>query len=698
MTRHFSLRRKLLYSLFGVTVLSFFLVCLMAYKTNEFIDVGRKTAVSAASKDIMDKIDRMLFERSSDVQAFSISESARSGDPTRLIPFMNDMVAAFTPTYELMVATDKHGKVIAVNTVGKDGRALDSARLLGKDMSTAPWFVEAIQGKPSTGAAWVSDTAWNDELSAVLGKKKVISFTAPIRRSSGGEILGVWTNRVSWEAVENILKNSKSSMEEEAQGAAFLSLIGKDGGLLFSTERELSDNLKKYRKDELPAASASLIRKSSLILPHFQGSVFESLTPSRGFSTFAGLGWVMMVQMPSADPMHRFNLGVTAVSLVLVMVAFLLASMTITRMVRGLQGVIFSLSHESRELKQASSQLTMASQELASSATQQSASLQETASSVEEISSMVSRSAENASRSLKMANTSHETASRGKKVIGDLVGAIEQISGSNGSLLAHIEVSNKRFAEIISVISEIGEKTKVINDIVFQTKLLSFNASVEAARAGEHGKGFAVVAEEVGSLAQMSGNAAKEISTLLSRSEGTVQRIVDETQSQVERLVSDGKTKIEIGLNVAEQCGTVLEEIVHNEAQVNAMLEEIATASNEQAQGIGEITRAIAQLDQVTNQNVRIAQKTADFASMISRRYQALREQVGSLESIVRGRRQTRKKVSAGTKPESSEREHTAASPGGGATVIPLRRDASAMMDTPTREVPSESDPRFREV
>jgi methyl-accepting chemotaxis protein len=75
-----------------------------------------------------------------------------------------------------------------------------------------------------------------------------------------------------------------------------------------------------------------------------------------------------------------------------------------------------------------------------------------------------------------------------------------------------INYSNEQMSEIVKVIQEIETKTKVINDIVFQTKLLSFNASVEAARAGEQGKGFAVVAEEVGNLAQMSGNAAKEIS------------------------------------------------------------------------------------------------------------------------------------------------------------------------------------------
>lgn len=99
-----------------------------------------------------------------------------------------------------------------------------------------------------------------------------------------------------------------------------------------------------------------------------------------------------------------------------------------------------------------------------------------------------------------------------------MIHSITEISESNDRIMSQVADGNRKISEIVQVISEIGNKTKVINDIVFQTKLLSFNASVEAARAGEHGKGFAVVAEEVGNLAQMSGNAAKEISDMLNGS------------------------------------------------------------------------------------------------------------------------------------------------------------------------------------
>src|SRR5690606_27092464 len=101
------------------------------------------------------------------------------------------------------------------------------------------------------------------------------------------------------------------------------------------------------------------------------------------------------------------------------------------------------------------------------------------------------------------------------------------------------------------------------------------NASVEAARAGEHGKGFAVVAEEVGNLAQMSGNAAKEIGSLLEQSVHKVNEIVNETRTNVDRLMVEGKSTVERGMQVAQQCGSVLDEIVQNVSLVSSMASEI---------------------------------------------------------------------------------------------------------------------------
>ena len=200
-----------------------------------------------------------------------------------------------------------------------------------------------------------------------------------------------------------------------------------------------------------------------------------------------------------------------------------------------------------------------------------------------------------------------------------------------------INESNAKISEIVTVIADIGEKTKVINDIVFQTKLLSFNASVEAARAGEHGKGFAVVAEEVGNLAQMSGNAAHEISQMLGESIKKVETTVSETKLKIETLIWDGKSKVETGTHIAHQCGDVLDEITHNIISVTQMASEISTACREQAQGVHEITKAMNNLGQVTQNNASTSEESAESSKELSTQADTLHSMVQILMDTVNG-------------------------------------------------------------
>jgi methyl-accepting chemotaxis protein len=203
--------------------------------------------------------------------------------------------------------------------------------------------------------------------------------------------------------------------------------------------------------------------------------------------------------------------------------------------------------------------------------------------------------------------------------------------------MTQITESNQKMADVVNVIQEIGSKTKVINDIVFQTKLLSFNASVEAARAGEHGKGFAVVAEEVGNLAQMSGNAAKEITGLLEDSIKKVESLVIETRSKVETLAQQGKQEVDEGVEVAKRCGQVLGNIVTDSTSVASMASEISSASQEQAQGISEINKAMSQLDQVTQQNSAAGEQAARAAEDLSLQAEVLKTAVDQLVFAIKG-------------------------------------------------------------
>lgn len=323
---------------------------------------------------------------------------------------------------------------------------------------------------------------------------------------------------------------------------------------------------------------------------------------------------------------------------------------------RPVSAAVNGLKEISSKVTSASGKIANTSAESLEGASQQASAIQETAASVQELTQMVGRNAENASRSNEITALSHQKASEGREVVDRMIHAVEDVSENSKSMMVQIEESNQRVSEISKVILGIEEKTKVINDIVFQTKLLSFNASVEAARAGEHGKGFAVVAEEVGNLARMSGSAAKEISDLLSDSTNKVHAIVDETRKKVAGLGHEARTKVEAALEVAQHCGAVLDEIVTHSGEVKGRMDEISTASREQAAGIQGIASATEQLDVVTHRAASNARESASFAADLSAQAVEMNEMVAQVSRAIFGQKTEQKSVEEATEFDDNQR------------------------------------------
>ncbi len=354
------------------------------------------------------------------------------------------------------------------------------------------------------------------------------------------------------------------------------------------------------------------------------------------------------------------------------------------------------LSRGAEEVASASGQVSSASESLSSSASEQAAALQQTASSVEELSATITKNSENALESRATSEKSQGVAARGKDAMDEMAQAISGIQQSTEDMAKQIEASNQQIAEITQVIGEIGNKTKVINDIVFQTKLLSFNASVEAARAGEHGKGFAVVAEEVGNLAAMSGDSARDISAMLESSIQKVQGIVNESRTKIESLVLRSAEKVSQGTEIAKRCGDVLVEIVENTSSVNGRITQISDASKEQENGVREISKAMDQLNQVTHQNASASQQAASASSELSAQAEALRSSVLDLERLIGG---------AGSVEQQVSRPSPTLSPTlSPSNVVHLRAPSASPHQEPHRtpvkkaavgDIPSGSDHRF---
>ncbi|GIL16405.1 MAG: hypothetical protein BroJett040_01560 [Oligoflexia bacterium] len=274
---------------------------------------------------------------------------------------------------------------------------------------------------------------------------------------------------------------------------------------------------------------------------------------------------------------------------------------------------------------------------LAEGVSSQAAALQQTSAAAEEIKATVSQNAKYAESSQEVSRQSADAAERGKTAVEKAIGAIENIDVSTSAITKEMEENNAEMKKILAIISQIGEKTKVINDIVFQTKLLSFNASVEAARAGEQGKGFAVVAEEVGNLATMSGNAAKEINEMLDASMKNVNEIVKNTQIKVQHLIKESQTSVSQGIQVTKECGEILDEVVVNAKNVDEIMKGITVASQEQSRGIDEISKALLELDKTTQFNAHSSKVLSQSSFQLSGQSETQKSNYKELIQIILG-------------------------------------------------------------
>ncbi|MBE1277858.1 CHASE3 domain-containing protein [Enterovibrio baiacu] len=241
------------------------------------------------------------------------------------------------------------------------------------------------------------------------------------------------------------------------------------------------------------------------------------------------------------------------------------------------------------------------SQNLSQISNRQASSVEETSASTEEISGMVRINVQYAEESKDLS-----------KEVG------EKMTGLDDAMRM-ISESNHKIAELVKIIGEIGAKTTIIDEIVFQTKLLSFNASVEAERAGEHGRGFAVVAQEVGNLAQMSGKAATDISAIVKKSIYEAESIAKENTCRVENgsaIVAETKTQSKLVMEGASK---------------------IFDASNEQARGIQEISNAVESINKATQHAASIADQASNSSSELNKQAEDLNRMVLNLNSFLRG-------------------------------------------------------------
>ena len=317
----------------------------------------------------------------------------------------------------------------------------------------------------------------------------------------------------------------------------------------------------------------------------------------------------------------------------LVLTAFSLMIALVTR--TQMSSFAQKLDECSSECSTATKRIQTAVDYAKESSSSQASSVQETAATLNQITSMVQRNEEYSRKSNEKSRLTSELAEGTGRILDEMRSAMNGISGSMEKVSGQVAENNVKFSEVVTVINNISEKTQIINDIVFQTKLLAFNASVEAARAGESGKGFAVVAEEIGKLAQLSGAASSEIEGLLAESTGQVKSVVENSTKSMEQLIDQNKTQIETGHATTERCAEALQEVLTNVREVAGMIDEISSASKEQAEGVSNINIAMNQIDEVVQKSASDAQESSESVKQLFAQVRQLEAITVDLNSIV---------------------------------------------------------------
>ncbi len=259
----------------------------------------------------------------------------------------------------------------------------------------------------------------------------------------------------------------------------------------------------------------------------------------------------------------------------------------LNQMRKKLRNMVLDVRQTVEGVNVASDEIASGNLDLSSRTENQAAAVQQTTGAMRQLADTVSSNAKNTNQARQQVEQSSHIAKRGAEMMQDVVVRMEEINRSGAKI-----------AEIISV----------IDGIAFQTNILALNAAVEAARAGEHGRGFAVVASEVRSLAQRSSTAAKEIKT----------------------LIGDSSEKIGAGSRIVNEAGVTMQEIYTSVSHASELIAEIAMAGEHQSSDISHVHQAIAQIDDMTQQNSALVEQLAAAAVSLKGQSGRLNETVST--------------------------------------------------------------------
>ncbi|MGV8057195.1 MAG: methyl-accepting chemotaxis protein [Smithellaceae bacterium] len=503
-------------------------------------------------------------------------------------------------TVELVAMLQQSGNTYeSIFITGLDGKIITdglNGKNRGIDVSERDYFKAAKAGKVNIGSVAKSKASGN----------LVLVFGAPIY-SQSKQIVGV----VGLAANIQFLTDKLTATKLGKTGYSYM--INQSGVVIAHPQKDFILVIDSTKEEGMKHFSVRMTHGETGAEPY----TFRGVKKVAGFAPVPLTGWSICVTQNYGELMAPARnlmiivviIGLIFLGITIVGVFFLARSIALP-----IGRIANDLNDASGQVATASSQVASASQSLAEGSSEQASAIEETSASLEEMSSMTKQNADNAAQAKALMGKAGQIVGKVDEQMKKMVTAIQEVTRSS---------------------EETGKIIKTIDEIAFQTNLLALNAAVEAARAGEAGAGFAVVAEEVRNLAIRSAEAAKSTSGLIENTIVTVKNSRDLTQQTQEAF----KENMEIA------------------GKIGQLVDEIAAASQEQAQGIGQIGKAVVEMDKVVQQSAANAEESASASEEMNAQAEQMKDYVNKLVTIIDGNGKANKQSYQNTGMPSKESE-----------------------------------------
>ena len=592
-----------------------------------------------------------------------------------IVQVLNEYVQT-SGAYSLIQVVDTEGRLIAVNDRDTQGQPIQTNGLYENSFRSTVWFQALQQNRldspsgapsfsPQAGASlFVEDVAVDRGVKAIFPHESGLTVGMSVPLYDRGEVVGYWTQRMKYSMIERLIQEAYHKLKKDGFPSAELTLQNGQGFTILeyapavhqneAVVHDLDNVLFRTNLAQLglEAAQSAVQGKSGFLRNFHPGKQriqvigFSHFQEAKGFQ---GLHWSILVQIPEEEALKQIGAmtNKTLVEmllglLVVIPIGIIMGRKVISRLkpfwevaakasggdlthrvpvttqdelgqmgealnhlLDQLNDMLLQTKNVAHSLSYASGQLSDTGHQVAQVSQSQVHQAMQVVASGETMASTAGDMARNTQELASAATDVNESAVRGGEIVSSSIQGMESVSN-------RIQESAGRIQSLGQRSQEIGDIIGVIEDIAEQTNLLALNAAIEAARAGEQGRGFAVVADEVRKLAERTGKATKEITTVIE----SVQQGTNEAVHSMEA----GTREAHSGMALAREAGIRLTAIVNGVQRVVDMIQTFAESTQQQSQVSGELSSSIQQVAQLSQENEGhvqgVATATKQFADL----------------------------------------------------------------------------------